>query len=201
MTYPKFRRRKYIVKPGFQVKNALIVILSIILYSLILGVFIFYPLSGELVSALGIDEQANVSATILHLHERIWPGLLVVAVLAGVHVILSTHRVVGPVYRFETFLADLAKGDFSSRVRLRKGDNFRETEEVINRLADYLDDVKTCDDEFHAGMKRRFKDFSQTLNAPGEVDMENARRALRDIIRELDSYGGAFSAASGSSAS
>ncbi|MBI5810609.1 MAG: methyl-accepting chemotaxis protein [Deltaproteobacteria bacterium] len=131
-------RRKYLIKPGFQIKHAITIFINIVIFSIILGFIIFYPLYGDLYSASSLDEQARISAIVLYLHKRFWLGLLIVAILAGVNAIFSTHRVVGPVYRFEKTLEAIIGGDYSCRIRIRKRDEFREIEALLNRLAETL---------------------------------------------------------------
>ena len=46
--------------------------------------------------------------------------------------ILVTFRIAGPVYRFETYLKAVLRGDETGLCRIRKGDEFQELCELIN---------------------------------------------------------------------
>ena len=45
----------------------------------------------------------------------------------------------GPVYRIEQTCKDIAKGDFSQRVRLRQGDQFTELQDEFNKMMDRVE--------------------------------------------------------------
>ena len=60
--------------------------------------------------------------------------LLVVIISA-----ILSHRMAGPVYRFEQTCKAIAKGDFSQRVHLRKGDQFTELQEEFNHMMDVVE--------------------------------------------------------------
>jgi len=61
--------------------------------------------------------------------------LLVVIISA-----ILSHRMAGPVYRFEQTCKAIAKGDFSQRVHLRKGDQFTELQEEFNHMMDVVEE-------------------------------------------------------------
>lgn len=183
-----YSRTKFIVKPSYQLKLALNLFIYIIAYSIILGFVIFYPLYSELNStALGIDEQTRLSAMVLYLHKRVWIGLLLVAVLAAVHAIFSSHRVVGPMYRFEQIVDSLVRGDYSARIRIRKKDEFKDMEARLNELAGVLELKRTRDSQFYADMKTRLETISAMLEAEGAQYPEDVKRLMHSIISELSS--------------
>ena len=181
----KVSRRKIVVKPGFQLKIALKLTLYIVIYSLVLGLVIFYPLYRELNSAVSIEGRANVSSMILYLHKRIWPGLLAVAVLAGIQSIFSSHRIAGPVYRFETMVSGLIRGDYSARIRIRKTDEFKDMARLLNELAGELDITGTRDAEFCTDIKARLETVSAMLEAEGAAYPDDVRRLMQTLASEL----------------
>ena len=103
---------------------ALGVIISIIAYSLVFSVIIFYPLYTEMSTASSIPELIRASSIATFLHKTFWPGVFAVALMAGIHILFFSHRTVGPIYRFEKQLKALKGGDYSSRIHLRKKDEF-----------------------------------------------------------------------------
>lgn len=181
----KVSRKRVVVKPGFQFKIALKLTLYIVIYSLLLGLVIFYPLYRELNSAVGIEEQANVSSIILYLHKRIWPGLLAVAVLAGIQSIFSSHRIAGPMYRFEKMVGDLTRGNYSARIRIRKTDEFKEMAILLNGLAGELDIARARDGQFCADIKTRLETISAMLEAEGAAYPDDVRRLMQTLVTEL----------------
>src|SRR3989304_2711943 len=131
-----FRRRNKLINPRYQVKVAIAAAVSLFAYSIIFGALIFYPLSTQLSSG---DGNGMIAAEILALHKRLWPAVLLVALLVFIQVVLASHRVAGPIYRLEKALMELARGNYKERMRLRKGDQFREVEPIVNSLAESLE--------------------------------------------------------------
>ncbi len=138
MAYPRFRRRRYLIHPKYQTEVALRVFLLVLAYSALLGLLIFYPVHQELKAAARPEEQLYVSRKILALHTRVWPAVLVVAGLAGLHAILASHRIAGPLYRIGKTLKAMAAGDYSQRITLRRKDRFPELADAVNHLGEEL---------------------------------------------------------------
>lgn len=87
-----FRRRNLLIHPTYQLTSALTVILSIIVYSMLLGFLIFLPLEWEFSAAVDFREQLDLAQQVLRLHARVWPSILIIALLVGVHAVLGAHR-------------------------------------------------------------------------------------------------------------
>ena len=60
--------------------------------------------------------------------------LLVVIISA-----IISHKMAGPVYRFEQTCKAIAKGDFSQRVHLRKGDRLTDLQDEFNKMMDVVE--------------------------------------------------------------
>ena len=178
-------RKKFIVKPGFQLKTALVLMLFILAYSLIFGAVIFYPLYRELNTATSLEAQTNVSKTIVYLHSRIWPGLLAVAVLAGIQSVFASRRIAGPMYRFEKMAADLIRGNYAARIRTRKGDEFKEMTRLLNDLASDLDVARARQTQFFTDIKTRLETISAMLEAEGAGYPDEAKKAIQGLVSEL----------------
>lgn len=52
---------------------------------------------------------------------------------------ILSHKMAGPVYRFEQTCKAIAKGDFSQRVHLRKGDQLTDLQEEFNKMMDRVE--------------------------------------------------------------
>lgn len=197
MRPPFFRRRRFLIKPSYQLKSALTVVLFLVIYSLILGFLIFYPIQQELSGGASLEEQARVSHQVLQLHKRVWPGVLIVAILVGIQAIFASHRVAGPLYRVEKALEDLIAGDFKQRIRLRRRDQFKEFEGLINQLAEHLEQTSLQDQQFHTALRTRLETISSLLQEGGP-SYEKARELLQGLIAEVGAHPGVFSPSKGS---
>ena len=97
-----FQRKNFLIKPGYQLKDSDNAgALSFIVYSIILALILFYPLAQEFYASSNIQEQAIISKQVLSLHTRLWPAIFIIAILMGLQIILISHHIFGPMYRFE----------------------------------------------------------------------------------------------------
>lgn len=182
-------RKKIIVKPEYQIKLALTFFIAIIIYSLILGAVIFYPLYSALNSAATLEEQRRISEVVLFLHQRVWIGFVVVAALAAVHAIFSSHRVVGPVYRFGKALEELNKGNYAIRIRIRRRDEFKEVEALLNGLAETLELKRNRSMQLHSDVRTRLETISALLEAEGAAYPEDVKRLTQGLVNEINARG------------
>lgn len=184
--FRNFTRKKIMIKPQYQMRLAVRFSVSIILYSFILGVVIFYPLYQDLNAAATIEEQTLISSIVLYLHKSFWPGFILVALLAGLQAILSSHRLVGPMYRFEKMVQGLISGNYSLRIKIRKRDEFKEMEGFLNRLAGTLEEAKTRDNQFYHDARIKLETIKAMLEAEGAEYPADVKRLAQELIYELD---------------
>jgi HAMP domain-containing protein len=135
---PRFRRRKVLIQPWYQLRIAVTVLLFIVGYSLLLGFLMFYPLQQEFAATANPDQQFWIARQVLELHKRFWPAVLVVAVLVAAQSIFVTHRVVGPAYHIQRVMDGFAAGNYGMRVRLRRWDRLKELETTVNAVGEAL---------------------------------------------------------------
>ncbi|CAG1066218.1 hypothetical protein BAC1_01825 [uncultured bacterium] len=181
-----FTRRTIMIKPDYQLRLAVKVSLSIILYSFILGFIIFYPLYQDLMSAATIEKQAVISSVVLYLHKSFWPGFVLVALLAGLQAIWSSHALVGPMYRFEKTVQELISGNYSIRIKIRKRDEFKEMEGFLNKLAATLEEARTRDNQFYHDARIKLETIKAMLEAEGAEYPADVKRLAQELIYELD---------------
>lgn len=168
-------------------------VLSVVLYAIILGFIIFYPLFQEFELAVSIEERAMIASTVLFLHSRLWPAVFLVVALVGVHAIFASHRFFGPIYKFEETIKRFLTGDFSRRIELRRHDSLMEMKDLLNHLAAYLDGVRSGDAEFRAAMGKRLKEVSAAISSGDETKLAEAREILQGLLNDLESSKDAFS--------
>jgi signal peptidase II len=58
-------------------------------------------------------------------------------ILFGLGVLL-THRIAGPIYRFETYLRALARGERSGPCKIRDGDELGTLRDAINQVSEHV---------------------------------------------------------------
>lgn len=130
-------RKNYFVKKKFQANFVSKFLILLLLESfLIAGLFIYVSsdtiTTGYLNSTLRIEKTQDfffISLILIILITVIGIGIAGMVIF-----ILLSHRVAGPLYRFEKALREAKDGDLTVRIDLRKTDQLTEFKESINAL-------------------------------------------------------------------
>lgn len=129
-----YKRRKILVE-NFQYRLLAANLIYFLTILLIFAGALFLPLIIQLKSAaLSWDDKQAAASQFLSLHTRLWPAIFVVFVLLGLHSIVVSHRIAGPLYRLRQLLKAVAEGDLSVRATIRKNDYLAKEADVVNEL-------------------------------------------------------------------
>jgi hypothetical protein len=150
---PQFKRSRMLVKQRLQFK----VILTFIGISSVAALFQVYLLSRS----LGLLAERMPKEGDLLLHElpmivrssTLLSLSFLVPFMAGVGLVL-THRIAGPIYRFETYLSQVVRGEHTGPVRIRKGDEFQTLCTLINDAVGAVESRSEKSDRQVLGQKR-----------------------------------------------
>jgi len=132
---PSFKRKRYFIKPRFQIRYAAVVsgfiLLSAIISSVMTYLAIFPYLSQKLAN---VYPQGRLITVLKNANVKALLSTLVVIPFAAWFSMFLSHRIAGPWYRLETTLHEMAKGDFSHDVKLRPGDELKSLADAINAV-------------------------------------------------------------------
>ena len=144
----KRRRKRYIIEGNFQTRFMLRFLLVIIGSTLlstiaILGLFYFkYQMHGihlkDLIIVIGNSQKEN-SANFFEmvLAPLIISNLFILCIIVPISLFYS-HRIAGPIYRFQKSIDMLISGKTNFMIVLRKKDEFKYVANKMNALIDYL---------------------------------------------------------------
>lgn len=136
------RRKNYFIKKRFQFNFISRFLLLILLEAvLIAGLFMYISndtlTTGYFNSILTIERTPNFFFI---------PALLIMLIVAvGIGIsgmfifILLSHRIAGPLYRFEKDLEEIGLGNLTKRISIRRTDQLEELKNALNILIDSLD--------------------------------------------------------------
>lgn len=136
------KRRNYFIKKKFQM-NFIVKFGLLLLLETVLIIALFMYLSSDTLttgyshSILRVENTQDffiIPFTLVSLICFIAIGLVGMVVFT-----LLSHRIAGPLYRFEKILQQMGDGDLTPNVILRKKDQLEEFEKLINILVDTLD--------------------------------------------------------------
>ncbi len=148
----------------------------------------------RLLSHNSVEDRAFAATQLLSLVQNVWPGLVEIAtsmwpalialvVSAAVFSIYLTHRVAGPLYRFQRSTAELAEGNLALRIRLRDGDELHELADLANQAVAKLDQAMIEIRDRTAGAKNAMRAVMDGLKSTGGADQANVDR-LEEALNE-----------------
>jgi len=126
--YP-YKRRHYFIKKGFQfrfiLKFCLIILVGVIFSTGLLFLFSQGTLTSSFQqSRLVIKNTASAILSTVIYTNLITLGLITLATI--VVTVFISHKIAGPMFRFEKELKEIGKGDLTKNIRLRKKDQITE---------------------------------------------------------------------------
>lgn len=130
----RLRRRRLLIDM-LQVRLLLQAWAYILVALVACALIVFSPLVVELRTIDASGGDPNGTATrFLELHRTFWPVIAVVFLLTGIHSILVSHRIAGPIYRLRVTLDAIADGKPVRPVRLRRNDYLMREAAALNRV-------------------------------------------------------------------
>ncbi|MFT5699114.1 MAG: methyl-accepting chemotaxis protein [Desulforhopalus sp.] len=129
------KRRKYFIKKDYQGKLLLSCFLIVVggglLFNVLLGL-----LSADSVTISYSNQELQLGRTPFMLFKQGLAANWILIILGGGFVmvasLLLSHRVMGPMYRFEATLDDMLKGELGTTIHLRDKDQGKELAQKIN---------------------------------------------------------------------
>jgi methyl-accepting chemotaxis protein len=135
---PGYRRTRYIVNRA-QARLLTLNVVYYLMFAAVLGVGLWAPLVlGMLDASTPEGKQERIAELLLYLHTRLVPVAILLLVLFGLHSVLVSHRIVGPIYRFTLQFREVGRGNLGGRIRLRQRDYLHEEAAQLNAMLDAL---------------------------------------------------------------
>jgi methyl-accepting chemotaxis protein len=121
--------------------------------------------------------------------------VILCAFIAATSIFVS-HKIAGPVYRFEQSARAIGAGDLSLKIKLRKGDELRELAEAMNYMAETLAEVVRKENDVRDRLIELINELEETLSdEKKKLDSSMRERIageLTTINEELKSLGTYF---------
>ena len=185
----RIKRRHYpLIHRSHQYRFLAMVLIYNLIIVTLLVVFLFVPdiirLQDE---TLTIDVRAEAADKILTMHSRIWPAVLALICVFGLHSFRVFHRFIGPLYRFTMAFEQVRKGDLSFRVTLRKGDYLHQEAIAFNEMIETLSEkIGEARSSGHDALEA-LQEFEKISN-DGNDRKEGDRETFADLRQHIDSH-------------
>ena len=180
----RFRRKNYFIKKRFQTNFSVYFVILIILEAFLIGTLFLYVSRGTLTTAY-LPEGLRIECTASFFQVSFILISLIVAVTIGLSAtgvfIYLTHRMAGPLYRFEKSLEEIASGgNLCYRISLRKTDQFEELQDALNSFIKHMDN-KVGD------IKQEAISILRMLER-GKLDDRELKEACRKLKEKLEFF-------------
>lgn len=147
---------------------------------MILAAALFVPLMIQLESTtISPAEKQAAAEQFLSLNRRLWPALLLAFVLLALHLVLVSHKIAGPLYRFRQIFEAVGAGNLSVKATIRDRDFLANEADSINAMV--------------AGLRARIQSIQdQQGEVPGLLaDLQGSLRtdAVEEMARHIERLG------------
>jgi len=182
----KKRRHNPIVDKALQYKLLALILTYGFVIIIFLAIFLLVP---DLISlqdeTLTLDEKAAVADRILSFHGRIWPAVIAIVCIIGLHSFRVFHRLVGPLYRFRWVFAKIRDGHLIYPIKIREKDYLHKEEDALNdmikALVDRMEGLQRAGREAQNSLHA----LQQTLDEP-DHDLDQGKKLLSTHGRHVE---------------
>jgi hypothetical protein len=145
-TTQPYKRRRVLIQPRLQLRIVLAFLCAAGISALVQVLLLSHSLSS-LAGTLPTEGNVVLEELPRILRDQVLLTFLLMAPLMLAVGVLETFRVVGPLYRFEQYLRDMAAGKRPGPCRIRKGDELHELCALLNQATQPLLQRPTAGDE------------------------------------------------------
>lgn len=180
---PAFQRKTILIKKGLQYRYMALITMSVLVAFLIVGLDLIWTLSKFVnerpMMQPMLEEMASMGPLFL---IKMLMYMVIVLIMSAV----VSHRMAGPIFKFEKSCATLAEGDLTYRVWLRKGDHLEDLQEQFNNMAGSLQQSVKEAKEAVAGVKAGLEAAAAKPEAgPLKAELESAAARLGGVLSGL----------------
>jgi len=131
----EFKRKRYFIKKGFQLRYVGVIILLVLSAIILSGIITYYSIFPFLSEKLAnVYPQGRLMVVLSQANSRlIYAAVILIPVGVWMGIMLS-HRIAGPWYRLERILYDMAKGKLAEEIVLRKTDELKSLADALNEV-------------------------------------------------------------------
>lgn len=178
-----YKRRNYFINKAFQSEFILKFCGLVILGSLIFGAILCLFSKHALTTSF-----ENSRLVIKSTADYLFPGILFggiitaifTAVAATIVVVFMTHRISGPMYRFEKYVGEVGSGKLCSDLKIREKDQFQSMVSALNKMTKDLKFGLVEVNEVSVKLDKMIDELSDSSNR--EILL---REDIKRIITEL----------------
>ncbi len=132
-----YKRKNYFIKRGFQSKFILKFCLIILIGMIFSTGLLFLFSQGTLISSFQQSRLVIKNTSLAILPAVIYTNLIMLGLITLATIVVTlfvSHKIAGPLFRFEKELKDIEKGDLTKSIKLRKKDQTTDLADSLNQM-------------------------------------------------------------------
>jgi methyl-accepting chemotaxis protein len=188
MNNHQLKRRRIFINKTFQ-GRFILGAFAVILLSGLCSALLIYAITGGDLQAQSLSAHANIVNAGERLGMSIMIGNLVSILVAGavavVSVLYASHKIAGPLYRFETLCKEIGNGNLDGVTRLRDKDQLQELAEAFADMAGKLRSQRQQRSVVVATLARQLGQLQALTGLTAE--QQQAISTLENTLKQLDS--------------
>ncbi|HAH33111.1 MAG TPA: hypothetical protein DCL44_12435 [Elusimicrobia bacterium] len=141
----QFQRKTIMIKKGLQYRYMALIFFSVLIAFVIVGLDTLWTVSkvvGEHPMMMPLLDELSSMAPLFAI--KIVMYMIIVLIVSAV----VSHRLAGPIFKFEKSCSTVAEGDLTHRVYLRKGDQLTDLQDQFNNMIEAVHETIRAMDEF-----------------------------------------------------
>ncbi len=181
-------RRKRVLIDELQYRMLRVNLAYFFVILLVFLVSLFGPVVVQLLNADGsFFARERVAQQFLLLDETIWLPLILTFSCLGLHSILVSHRIAGPLHQLRQLLGGIGDGDLVTRAMLRKRDYLQKEEAAMNNMIDKLASKISHIEEQAAELQMRLGSLRTAITTGSSAEALDQLGALYEHAESLNS--------------
>jgi methyl-accepting chemotaxis protein len=143
----QFQRKTILIKKGLQYRYMALIFMSVLLAFLVVGLDLVWTVSKV------VRDHPMIQPILEDLFTMVPLFVIKVVVYMVIVLIMSavvSHRMAGPIYKFEKSCDNVASGDLTHPVYLRKGDQLTDLQDHFNNMTEAVDQTVRLLEGFRA---------------------------------------------------
>ncbi len=178
------RRRRFLINRPLQFRLLWNSLMHVVLFVVVTAVSLFLPSMIELRNLATYSEKTVQAANqILYLHDYFWPSVVFVLIAIFLDSIRVSHKIAGPLFRFNRTFEAIEKGELPSTIRIRKGDLLAEESEAINRMLGGLRENVRAIQETYTVLRETLSGWAEAGKESSSTEMEDR---VKDLVEKAD---------------
>ncbi|HOW28720.1 MAG TPA: HAMP domain-containing protein [Elusimicrobiota bacterium] len=159
----RIKRSTLIIKRKLQYKYIVLVMCSVLLAIGLISWDIYYTFGSDMVHDL---MDPGLYDLFLEVNQILMAKLLIYLVVVAVVALFVSHKLAGPIFRFERSARIVSGGDLTYRVHLRKGDELMDLQDEFNNMMDSLHAKVSKDRQLSEKLVKQLDDLKQLSGLP-----------------------------------